>query len=795
MAKSELTAKNEFGTVQQCWDVTQTIQIIEDQRALDRAKINNLFNGKIPYTPAEEEKNNIMINVNWGYGKNIARDANAQLNKATNHKGILFSCSAQEGRVDKRDEWSQYFTNLINKPLKDGKSGLLHYYLLKQRNSTLAMHGIGAMLWPNDFKWMPRFLALEDLLIPTETYCDFSNLRYFGVNYYLTPGELSKMTQGDKVKPGWNKEMVQQILKSQVGNYAEGTPSTWRDQPEAMTQIYKENSGWYTSDIVPKIKLRGFYYTRVDQPDKWYRNIMLREAYGDAKVGEQFLFDGTQASFADDIGQILSVQYGDNNFVAPLKYHAVRGIGVDLFAAVETLNRLQCELVQHTLEQLKMYFRIQDPQDRDRLKQVVLSAYGMIPEGLQIVPRDQRHQIDPNLVNQSMSLIRQNMQETSSAYVSDPDNGTEKEMTAREAMIKLNQANAMVSGMMDSVLMQEAFYYQEVVRRFCNPTTTDPQVKKFQADCIKYGIPKELIKADAWKVVPERVLGGGDKTQAQSEAEYLMGMRQYLSPTSQQKVDRLVISTVLNDPSKAENLVPYAPPTTTAGRMAAEDVFATLMTGNQCAPREGIEEADYVAAAIQMMAEVVMRIQKTDNMGTPAEILGLNTVSQNIQTHLQIMESDPANKQKVKLSADALGNLSNEIKGFQQRQQQAAQAAQAQSSQNPEMQAKVQAVQQQAQVKAQTSQAASEQKIAQNEAKFEQKIAHQQQQFEQKMQQEAARNMAEMQKMLDTAKADMIAAGLKTGQELSHKDAHATVDIAIKKKQAKAMPKKVDGGK
>lgn len=784
--KKELTARNEFGTVQQCWNCTQTMQTVEDQRALDRAKINNLFNGKIPYTPAEEEKANIIINVNWGYGKNIARDANAQLNRSTNHRGILFSCSAQEGRVDKRDEWSQKFTTLIHKPIKEGQSGLMHYYLLKQRNSTLALHGIGAMLWPNDFKWMPRFVALEDLLIPTETYCDFSNLRYFAVNYYLTPGELSSMTKGDNVLPGWNKPMLQKILKSQVGNYSEGTPSTWRDQPEAMNQIYKENNGWYTSDIVPKIKLRGFYYTRVDQPGKWYRNIMLREAYGDAIVGEEFLFDGSKASFSDNISQILSVQYGDNNFVAPLKYHAVRGIGVDLFAPVETLNRLQCELVQHTFEQLKMYFRIQDPQDRDRLKQVVLSAYGVIPEGLNIVPAAERHQIDAGLVNQSMALIRQNMQETSSAYVSDPDNGTEKEMTAKEATIKLNQANAMVSGMMDSVLMQEAFYYQEIVRRFCNPTSTDSQVKEFRAACIQAGIPEELLKPSVWKVSPERVLGNGDKTQAQFEAEYLMGMRPLLNPTSQQKVDRLAISTVLNDPAKAENLVPFAPTQATAGRMAAEDVFATLMTGQPCVNREGIEQSDYVSAMIEMTATVAMRIQQTDNMGTPAEILGLNTVAQNISQHIEIMNSDPANKQKVKLSADALSNLTNEIKGFQQRQQEAQQAAQAQSAQNPEVQAKLQAISQQAEVKMEVSHATASQKLDQKEQAFSQKQAHQQAQFEAKMAQEEARFHAEMVKMIEDTKAQLIAAGLKTGQEIAHRHVESKQDLEIKKKQAKS---------
>jgi len=436
-----------------------------------------------------------------------------------------------------------------------------------------------------------------------------------------------------------------------------------------------------------------------------------------------------------------------------------------------------------------MYFRIQDPADRDRLKQVVLSAYGVIPEGLNIVPRDQRHQIDPNLVNMSMALIRQNMQETSSAYVSDPDNGTEKEMTAKEAMIKLNQANAMVSGMMDSVLMQEAFYYQEVVRRFCNPTSNDAQVKAFQKECIDAGIPEELLKPEVWKVTPERVLGGGDKTQAQSEAEYLMGLRPLLDPTAQKKVLRLVVSSTLNDPAKAEMLVPFAPPQATDGRMAAENVFATLMDGQQCVPREGIEQADYVTALISMMANVVTRIQNTDNMGTPQEVIGLNTVAQNVEQHIQIMASDPSNKQKVKLSQDALSQLTNEVKGFQQRQQEAQQAAQSQSAQNPEVQAKIQAVAQQAQVKMGVTHATAQQKMQQKEAAFEQKQAHQQQAFEQKLLQSEATFRSEMEKMITDAKAQLIAEGLKTGQEIAHEHIRTQAEIEQDKKLAEAKAK------
>lgn len=673
----------EFKSAKDIENVLRPCRDIERLRAQDRALIASLFNGLRPYNQEEVEKFQIQINVNWQEGKRIMRDANAQINSALLHTGTLFNCSLESGPMDKRDEWGQIFTTEIQKPLQRGKSGRKHYFLLKSRNASVCMHGIGALLWTNGFRWMPRFVPLEDLLIPTDTYCDFTNLRYFGVNMYLTPGELTTMAMGDKALPGWNKPMVAQILDSMKNLYNEGIPSTWRDQPEEMEQIFTGNKGYYYSDAVPKIRVTWFFYQEVDKPNKWYRCVILREAYGDAKPADKMLFDGTDKPFADDIMEILAVQYGDNNLVAPLKYHSVRGLGLDLYAPVETMNRLRCQFVQSVFEHLLMYFRIQDPSDRDRLKQVVLNQFGILPEGLNIVPREQRHQIDPQLVAEAQGQIRQIMQESSASYLQNINDGTEKEMTAKEATIKLNQATVMVSAMLQSLYLQEGFYYEEIVRRFCNKSSDDAEVKAFREKCISRGIPEQYVNDNkVWRVMPEKVLGGGDKSQAQQEASWLWGIKNELDPSVQPMVKRKVISTMLNDPDKGKEFVPITPPTSTAGTIAAENCFGTLMTGNPVAPRTGIDQQGYLTRMIQMMSAVVEQIKGGDNMGTMPQIVGLAAVAQNIQQTIQAMSNDPNMNQMVKQAKDVLGKLVNELKGFSQRLQQKHQAADLKESLN-----------------------------------------------------------------------------------------------------------------
>jgi hypothetical protein len=716
MADTKKESKSEFSIPQKVFDVCKTMQDIETLRGSDRSKINSLFNGQRPYSKEDESKYQIQINVNWGEGKRIMLDANRQLDNALLHPGILFNCALEEGKVDKRDGWSTIFTNLIHKPLQRGKSGKRHRFLVSARNKTVCMHGVGAILWPNDYRWMGRFVPLEDLLIPTDTYCDFSNMRYFAVNLYLSPGEFADMTVGDSVAKGWDEKMCKDILDEQKNLYTESTSSTWRDQPEAMKQIHDQNRGYYYSDKVPTIKLRRFYYQEVDELNQWYQLVVLRESIGKVST-DKFLYENKDAVFATDIDQILNVQYGDGNLIAPLKYHSVRGLGVDLFAPVETLNRLRCDFVQAVFEHMKMYFKIQDPADRDRLKQVVLQQFGFIPDGLTVVPRTDRHQIDAALVDNAMAQMRGIMQENSASFVKDVNTGQEKEMTAFETNARLNQSSVMVNGMLQNMYLQEGHYYEEIVRRFCYRESADKEVKQFRADCIKQGIPEELMVADKWRVTPERVLGGGDRTLAQQEAQWLMQNKNIYDPKSQTMILRLATSTMLNDPAKALMLVPTAPVNATEGTYAAENVFGTMMQGIQVSLRTGIDQIGYIETLLKMMGAVIQRISSTNNVGTPEELVGLVTVSQNVGQHMMILAGDEKEKQRVKQYGDAMGKLINEIKGFAQRQAQA-KGHQGQQG-DPKEAAKVQAIGLKAQVGAQIKQKQFEAKQRERMIEFE----------------------------------------------------------------------------
>lgn len=765
-------AKPQFATPSDVLKIVINIEQSMLPRAVDMATIDGQFNGSRPFTVEEEKEHQIQVNTNFLEGYKIAQSGILQMNSALLYKERLFDARCLGGKATKRREYAEKFTINLHTPLKRGRSGKRFLYMMQNRDAALTLHGVGALWWANDFAWMPKFVPIGDLLIPTDTPLEMSDgLGYFGVNSWLTPYQFWQMTQQEN-SVGWDKELCRTILGTlqNIQNYG---PDYW-DKPEKMESLWKQRSAYLNSDAVPKIKMTTFY--NQDNEGKWFRKAIVREnqAVGiTSGFSDKFLYESKEP-FAGSIDQILHLQFGDGSVVAPFKYRSVRGLGVLLFSLVELMNRLRCQFTQAVFLDLIPLLRIANPTDRDRPRMLQMQPYGEVDEGISFVPKEERHQPNYQLVDTAMAEFRQLMSENSASYVQDIDNGSQKEMTLGEAQIRLQSVNKMVASMLMAAYEQEVFLYEELIRRFLSKTATDPEVKTFQEKCRADGIPDELMVAENWQVAVTRAFGAGDQTLAQQEVTALMQIQSQLDPQAQRTVRRQYIATMTRNPDLAAELVPQEPEKVTSGRAAAEDVFATLMLGVPVGLREGIEQQDYVVAMIQMMGEVIQRIQGSDNVGTPTDVLGLNTCANDVSGHIQILAKDKSEAEFVTGAGKQLGKLMNECKGFEQRQQQ---AAQQQAGPDPETMAKIQQDQLLAETKAQNSQKSADQKLAQSQQKFEQTMAQTMQKFQ-----------LELQQMLTQMRLDSAAQVLQTKSDLEGQAARTDADVEAKKKMAAAQP-------
>jgi len=765
----------DYGTPQAVLAAIELMQVPERVRAGNRAKIDNLAQGQLPMTPEQQRENQSSVNVNWGEMGKIIREATGIVNNAFLHKDNYATYRLTKGEIEKREERSHGVTEEVN----DIKQGLDNFFRLRNRNGTLVLHGIGALMWTTGFDWMGRFMPLEDLLVPTSSLQGFANWTNFAANLYLTPSELIKMTHensNEASEAGWNLAAVRKVLD--VYGKLNENPNNyhWWDQPEKMVSHWRENQGAYDCDSVPKVNLACLYYK--SQDGKWYRKIVLKdveagEGVTGIKLADEFIFDSGKRVFAEDITRILHIQYGDCNPVPPYTYHGTRGLGELLFAPVQYLNLLRSQWFHHVMESMMMGLRISNPADRDRPKLVHLKPNFVLDDGVSIIPQDERHQVDPRLVEGAMSESRQLLSESSASYVQDVDNGTNREQTLGEAQIKLQNANKIVSVMMDTLYKLETYREQEEFRRLLLPNSSNADAKRFQAKCKALGIPPELMKPECWKIEIERVAGGGDKTLALQENMMMMQNLPHYDTESQRVIIRDFTAVVKGDWNKAKMLVPNKKAEVTRGSMAADETFPNLMLGTPVGLREGIEQQDYIAAMMEKMDAVIQRIEATDQMGTPQDVIGLKMVAEDIGQHLALMAQDQNNKEFVTAVGKELGKQMNLVKAYEQRQSEKSQEGQ----QDPEAMLKLQTDQMAAQQKMQNAQASFEQKMQQSEAKFSQKI-----------QQSEEQQAVSVKQMLDEARLEIETMRTKAITEITAMQAKTEAEISAMKEKAAAAP-------
>lgn len=672
-AKAPNTAQPEFDTVESIRKTVENMQLLENERARDRALIDVLANGERPYSPQEVEEYQVQFNINWGELSKPLRDANAQVNGALLFKPILFTATCKGGPPEKRDEYSQKFTAKINDALILDEMGSKFRFLIKSRNASVTLHGPGVMYWPNDYCPLPSFCPLENFLVPTDTLLDFSNCAYFDIKTELTPYELYERTHSDVVDENWNMDQVDAILD---GLEEMGTLNTnnynWVQHPEKMQEIFKQNRCYLNSDAVAKVKLDYFFSKEND--GNWFLKIFMREGMGESDPDE-FVYSSDKP-FADSLHKIIHIQFGDNSLVPPLKYHSVRGIGTSLYSPAWALNMFRSDLFQHAKEQMRMYLRIGANADKGRENMVNLQQYGIVEDGITFVPQSERHQIDVDLVDNVIAQCRQNVTENSSAFVQDIDNGTEKEQTLGEAQIRQQTANQNVSTLLTMMYYQETPFYQETTRRFLMENSGVDEIEAFQKDCIASGIPKELMGYANWRIDADRVLGAGDQSLALQQASALYQARTGFDPKTQRMISRQFVSTLTQDPAKGALYVPDTPDNATSGAIIASGFFGTLMQGGSVPLVQGITQTDYITSMLKDAGAVVQQIQSTDNMGTSQQVSGLAAVLDDVKMHIQIIAADPTQKMTVKQSMDAVGQLENELKGFATRLAQQKKAAQ-----------------------------------------------------------------------------------------------------------------------
>ncbi len=761
----------DFQTASAVEMVAWQLRLADWPRARNRARLNDLYNGFPPYTEDEQRQNRIATNVNFLEGTKLLHDARRQLGTALTSSNQFFTVNLDYGPVWKRREWGARISACLNRRLRASRP-----YLDSVESSCAQniLHGIGPVSWCDKEKWCPDPIGIEDVLVPSNTLVSLKNLPFFVIYRQYTGYELHKLTHGPNVDPAWNMDVVDKAISwvDEQARQLNGTtwPEVW--SPEKMQERIKQDGGLYASDAVPTVDVLDLFFWSDEGKNSGWRRRMVLDAWGSPGVGgvggvavstksdkdmpdtnflgtrNQFLYNPGKRKYADKLEQIIHFQFADCSCVAPFRYHSVRSLGFLLYSVCHLQNRLRCKFNDSVFEALLQYFRVNNPQDAERLSQVDLIDRGIIPDGLEFIKAADRWQVPAPLAESLLGLNRQTMTDNSASFSQDFDFDKENAAeTATRVMAKVNTSAALIGSMLNKLYNQQAFQYQEICRRFCIKNSRDADVRRFRVECLKAGVPEEALNASCWDVQPVRVIGSGNKMLQVAMADKLMAIRPTLDADSQKQVDRIYILANSDDPSLPEQLVPESKHISDSAH-DAQAGLGTILAGLPYTIEDGMNHSEYVEVWLHAMALIVKSIQTTGGMGTPQDLLGLQNLGAHIEQQIKIIAQDKREKQNVKQYSDHLAQLMNLVKAFAQRQQEAAQKAQQQNGNgaDPKDAAKAQAMVMQAQLKTRLAAESHAQKTAQRQIQFEQQIKQDEIRHQQDVLQEHHQHAADLKK-------------------------------------------------
>lgn len=738
---------------------------VEQVRSANRTKILNSANGIPPLSADDAEAMGIKINVNFLELLTILTRALRQLLSAFLGNQYFFTVKIPLAPVEYRSDWEQKITAAINRPLR---KSLEYFELHRQRWATVITHGVGPMTWRHSDKWLPQFVAMNDLRIPTDTTTDFRNLTWYAQRVSYTPIELVNEVFNNRKNNHWDKRAVAKILENYKDlNFTDATNNySWNTDFEKMAELMKQNGGFYGSDAVPTIPLFHFYFEDEDKDGnkKWYMRIVPDGPVvkGDTYNDDKFLWTCDEP-IADSWKQLLHCQFGDLSIDAPFKYHSIRGLGYMLLEPTFYDNLAKCRMLQHVMDNFNVWLRNTDRSNKGRNIVQEFGNLTVVAEGVSVMPRDERHQIDAGLLELALAQMKQLQSEASASYTQESDTGTAKEQTAFETRVKMEQVNSMMGSILMTGFKYESYADEEICRRFCKVDSTDEDVKKFRKQMLRAGIPQDFLDVDLWDVEPVTPLGQGNPTIALSMAQQIMGIYDKLSPEAQRLALHEYVLVTTKDPAKAAQLVPLDQKDPSEASREAAGLFGSLMQGVPV-PLWGTSLIDQIDQLMPMLAGKITLITQRNNMATQDEAAGLSTVASYIGQAIAQLAQDPQQKARVKQYTDSIGKLGNEIKGLVQRGQQAMKA-QAQGAADGAAQAEVQHTQ----AKLAAMQVQAEAKARASDVKAAQQLEHKQMGFEQEQKRKDAEtlNQIERDKLMAASKVqnDKTVADAKAAQK------------------------------
>lgn len=685
--------KERLTDVSKAVGVYSTLLKADEQSAVNRTRIDSMFDGAAPYKEEQLKASGqgLKTNLNFGEGQrllDISLSAYVDLYASLERLVEVFAKRGERNEnIEKEAVVAEELTNLFRRWPE------FHSNYLRLCTQFIK-HGVGIAYFDSPEDWKFRVGGFADILIPRQSAAseDAIDIAIGRRQYHLH--ELYNFIRNEEVasKVGWNVNEVKRVMVENVR--VTGREGTSVSNYEAL-QAEIKNNDLYTGLQNPTVKVLHYWVREMDGSVSHY--ISAEDS------PKQFMYRKVSRYESPEQAYIFfTYGVGTNG-----TYHSIRGLGQRIFAHVQTSNRLRCQQIDGAMLASAVMIQPETPRALDELSFTFYGAYSVLSPNVKIIEK-----ATPNLstavtpalqdLSQQLALNTDTMSpygpQQSSPYKNQMQVVSDMDVSTRISGSTINLFYTSWSRLM-----------REMVRRVVQAKRPDKYIKDFLRRCAEKGVEEEFIKnLDVEKTKAVRSIGGGSAANRLVALRELQGISGQFDDVGRRNLTRDIVSTRVGHDLANRYVPPQVEERQTVDTKIALIENQHMQSGQ---PMPVISE-ELHGQHLRMHLPFLQQIIEAANTGQadPQQILPLvQSLYQHVSEHTQYAAGDPALAQMVAESRQLLQYaeeiINNTMKALEkmQREQMQAEGASPQDVEN-EMALKQQRAQLDMQIKQQKAQ-------------------------------------------------------------------------------------------
>lgn len=495
--------------------------------ALARIDVQQMADGAPPFDPIwlKNTGQDGRCNLNFGDAKAQLKAEQSGYYDLTDSVPTLAMVLTDYGQADdpQRAYWNAVMSEEFHRLLKDWKAFDKKHQLLVQRFTT---HGLGFLYFKDDVDWRWECAGMDEFKVPRNTPLDEDEVDVAVCFRDVTIGKLYGWIRDlDPADKRWNRTEVETaILKAADKNVTAHSAQLW----EKMQATLKNNDVFASTTAQDVVHIAHAWVREFSGKVSHYITL--------AQGGNtDFLFKSEDRfSCTNECFTYFTYEVGSNGSL-----HGVRGKGHEIYATVQVLNSLRCQMVDNAKLAGSLLLQPKTESDSEDLAILFYAGATYIPPTVEVKNgqlNNPSQGILPVIRDMSM-LMNRNAGETAAES---SDNSTDK--TRFEVAANLAKEAVLPTASMNLFYQPWGRHLGEVWRRVSNKKLlkSDPgatEVFEMRKRIVARGVPEQAI-FEATRVIPIRAIGYGSPAMRQAALDDSMKYYGSLDPVGQNNLLR-----------------------------------------------------------------------------------------------------------------------------------------------------------------------------------------------------------------------------------------------------------------